>query len=46
MLRCWSKDAELRPSASELTKLLVEPPFHYASDPDTALKLLTVSVLL
>ena len=36
MLRCWSEDAEIRPSASEVTELLMKPPF-YDPSPTTPL---------
>lgn len=43
MLQCWSENAEIRPSASELTELLGKPPFH-ATEPSTDTQLLMVSV--
>lgn len=35
MLQCWSEDAKRRPSASELTELLVKPPFYTAANTTT-----------
>ena len=43
MLRCWSEDAEIRPSASEVTELLAKPPFY---DPTAATTQLMVSAFV
>lgn len=37
MLRCWSEDAEIRPSASEVIELLTKPPFYDPNPPTTQL---------